>query len=293
MTTVSEAFESRSVSASGRNSTVRRRYFVDDVSDEAAAVNAVLASVPTSFTVGGQVLNQVFPDGKYIGPSETGSGDEYEFEVTWKSVDATSSQTNNRSPGGAGSPDSPEDMAENGPSYHMSFGTTRARIYQAKSQSLMTAGVAGASDIGNNLHDDGKTVEGLDVPVPTGRHIERRTYTAATITRTWVRNRLKLFRTVNSVALGAYEAGELFFDELQIQYRDDGYVDVDFGFEFSPNEAAFAIAGQVFAKKGHQYVWARYTPIVSGSGHVYMTPTHVYRAEIWTSDDWDDLFEDP
>lgn len=289
MATVTEKFESRRVSAAGRNSTVRRSYNVQEVADEAAAITAILAAVPTSFTVAGNLLDEITVEAEFVGFDESGTGDEYECEVSWKSIDAASSQNNNRPPGGAGSPETPED----GPSYHISFGTTRARIYQARAQSLMTAGVAGASDIGTNLHDDGTQVEGLDVPVPTGRHIERRTYLATDIDRTWIRSRLALMRTVNSTDLGPYLAGELFFDELQIQYRQDGFVDVDFGFEFSPNNDTFSIAGQTFAKKGHQYVWARYTPIVSGSGKIYMTPTHVYLADIWEENAWTNLFVDP
>jgi hypothetical protein len=282
---IEEAFDSRSVSYAGRNSTVRRKYFVNEVADEAAAVTAVVGFAPTSFTVSGYELTEVTAEGKFINESESGTDDEYEIDVTWKSPESSESQSNNQSPGGPGSPDDPSDD----PTYHISFGTTRARIYEAKSQSLMVAGMPEATDIGNRLHDDGMQTEGLDVPIPTGRHTERRTYLASAIDRTWIRTRLKLLRTTNSAAIGPYDAGELFFDEISIQYRTDGYVDVDFGWDFQENEAAYVAFGQTFEKKGHQYVWARYTPNVAG-GKTVMTPTHVYLATLWVEADHATLF---
>lgn len=289
--TIEEAFESRQASLSGRNSTVRRKYFVDEVADEAAAVAAVIADAPTSFTVGGYVLNEITAEGKFLKESDSGVDDEYEVDVTWKSPESRESQSNNQSPGGPGSPDGvsdPEDIDD--ASFHISFGTTRARIYEAKAQSLMVDGMPEVSDVLNRLHDDGMKTDGLDVPVPTGRHTERRTYAAATIDRAWIRTRLKLLRTTNSAAIGPYDAGELFFDEISIQYRSDGLVDVDFGWDFQENESAYVAFGQTFAKTGHQYVWARYTPNVTPYGKVIMTPSHVYLATLWAEADHLTLF---
>jgi hypothetical protein len=283
--TISEAFESRSVTSAGRNSTVRRKYFVDEMADEAAAVAAVISAAPASFTVGGYVLDEVTAEGKFINQSESGTDDEYEIDVTWKSPESRESQNNNQSPGGPGSPDDPE----SDPTYHISFGMDRARIYEARAQDLMTGGVAGTSDIGNRLHDDGTKVEGLDVPVPTGRHTERRTYLASVIDRTWIRTRLQMLRTTNSEAIGPYNVGELFFDEISIQYRTDGYVDVDFGWDFQENIDEYDAHGQTFEKRGHEYVWARYTPTVT-AGKVDMVPTHVYRAILWPEADHASLF---
>lgn len=286
--TPEEQFKSRRSTYAGRNSTVERIYLIDECADEAEALETALLETPASFAVAGWLLTEKTADAEFVGPSESGTDDEYRVTVTWKSVENSKEKNDNQPPGGYGSPTDPEDD----PTYHISFGTTRGKVYEALAQSLMVAGSPTASDVGLRLHDDGTNVNGLDIPVPTGRHTERRCYPFATITPEWIRNRQKLMRTTNSTTQGPYAAGELFFDEINIQYRSDGNVDVDFGFEFSENVADYTFAGQTFAKKGHEYVWARYTPIVT-DGKVIMTPTHVYLAKIWPENDWATLFDDP
>lgn len=155
-----------------------------------------------------------------------------------------------------------------GGTVHVTSGTAENVVYNADGYALPS--------LGTNIGDQGTSLEGVDITVPSMKFSVAVQIPADKLTAAYIKKLVLLSGKVNAAnftvwGLGTYQAGELLFLGANGSVRmGDTIHTVQMSFAHQENTASVDAGNgiTVAAKKGWQYLWKRYSPpkpIVDGN----------------------------
>lgn len=141
---------------------------------------------------------------------------------------------------------------------------------------------------------DGDSVAGVDVVIPALQWTETYDVPNAFITRDYIKSLADLTGSVNNGNFRGFAAGEVLFvgasgSQEWDQQKGDGPWNLTYKFIASRNANNIAvgdIAG--ISKKGHEYLWVKYEPAVSGND-LLRRPKYVYVNGVYPEKDFSAL----
>lgn len=147
---------------------------------------------------------------------------------------------------------------------------------------------------------DGDNVAGVDIVVPALQWTETYDVPSQFVTSQYIKSVAALTGTVNNAAFRTFAAGEVLFTGCSgtqewDEDRGDGPWNLSFKFVASPNVGngetlAPLTIGSItgISKKGHDYLWVRYEPSVTGNALIKL-PKAVYVNKVYRDGDFTGL----
>jgi hypothetical protein len=255
--TVSERYQS-SVQT-GENASAEVEYLVTGTSDRVAAVNALVAAVPST----------------HVGLVIQHHGLEWHAPNAW-----IGTAYYGRLP----APE-PESI-----SYQFETGGGTQHI----SQSLATLGNYAASgtppDYGGAIGVTESGVEGVDIVVPQYSFTLRRAFDPTLLTLGFEQVLFALTGTTNLASWKGFAAGEVLFLGASGSGETADLVELDYRFSASPNVASLTVGAITgITKGGHDYLWVRYRDHDNGQGRLVKVADSVHVERVYLSSDFSAL----
>ena len=290
--TVTELLLSRPLS---HPSGVEFKYLVEGTDDEAAALAAVRAETPATYTFAGEGSGSGYEAAVTLARSKISLTPIHVDTVT--GVGKWEAAVSYEDPGRSQPPPQP---SENSFSFDTTGGT------QKITQSIATVSRTGSVGSGGNsatdfkgaigVEIDGKDmrVNGCEITVPVFRWTETVYKTDAECDWAYRRAVGDLTGTVNAAAFRGYEAGEVLFEGAsgarRGRHKDDLW-EITFKFAASRNRDDIIIGAFTgIEKKGWEYLWVLYGDDVDTATHARCkTPLGVYVEQVYRDGDFGDL----
>lgn len=151
-----------------------------------------------------------------------------------------------------------------------------------------------APDMNDAIGVDGDTVAGVDIIVPALTWTETYDVPASYVTAAYIKAVSAMTGTVNNAAFRTFAAGEVLFagcsgSQEWDEQKGDGPWNLSYKFVASANvtnQTIGSITG--IDKRGHEYLWVRYEPAVSG-GDILKRPKYVYVNKVYRDGDFSQL----
>jgi hypothetical protein len=257
-----EFHKSRQSKSAGKQTTASRVYKIWDAADDAAAMTSLIATAPSSVTVGAINLTKVEYEideedansGFYMGSASYSYRDEpgqsqYNFDISTENVHITNSlQTIARYPG-------------------------------------TSPNMQGA------IGYDGDKIEGCDILNAVYSFSETHQFSDTQISPAY---KAALFRAVgktNNAVFKGFAIGEvLFIGAAGSKKQADDYWELTFRFAASENLSGLSVGTITgIAKKGWEYLWSRYSDKVDTGNNLVRTPQAVYVERVYQAVDFSSI----
>lgn len=235
-----------------------RVYKIFGTTDDDAAMTLLLATAPTTKTIGGVLLSDV----------------EYEVADADHEVFECAVNYKKREKKQAGDP----------PKF--SFETTGQNVHITTSLATVQAVGGSTTDFRQAIGFDEDTIQGTDIIQPVYNFSENHTFAAAYVTQAY---KLALYRATgktNNAVFKGFQIGEALFLGGSGSTNSDGDWDISYRFAASENATGLIIGTLTgINKKGWEYLWCRFSDDVV-SRKIVKRPTAAYVEQVYKPHDF-------
>lgn len=253
----------------GKESARKFDYMVTGTNDENAAISAVEAIAPATYTVSTGILVPGDVDPRFLGHEA--------WMISVNYISKEKKDEKEEKPPGEGT----FAWDTTGNTQHI---TISKETLDSTSTSLTEAPFDFARAIGVN----GDSIDGVDVVVPGLQLQIDWTLEQASVTMDYVRTIRDLTGTVNNATWKGWAAGELLFLGSSGKESTNGSVSATFYFLASKNTDAVDLPPDMIdtlAKKGHEYLWL-YFRAEDDAGSIIRTPAFAYIERVYDEADF-------